>query len=71
MSLSPGLFFPFISVGLKKIRNPERTVRIAVGYTGHTPPKSDDADANSKMHTNTLCFVYMHAGSVYLWVRVF
>ncbi len=34
-------------VGLKKIRNPERMVRIAVGYTGHTPPKSDDTDANS------------------------
>ncbi|XP_055077823.1 calmodulin-binding transcription activator 1-like [Periophthalmus magnuspinnatus] len=34
--------------GLKKIRNPERTVRIAVGYTGHTPPKSDDADANNE-----------------------
>lgn len=41
-------------VGLKKIRNPERMVRIAVGYTGHTPPKSDDTDANSKRHTNTL-----------------
>lgn len=41
-------------VGLKKIRNPERMVRIAVGYTGHTPPKSDDTDANSKSHTNTL-----------------
>ncbi|XP_054640023.1 calmodulin-binding transcription activator 1-like isoform X2 [Dunckerocampus dactyliophorus] len=34
--------------GLKKIRNPERMVRIAVGYTGHTPPKSDDTDANSE-----------------------
>ncbi|XP_029005942.1 calmodulin-binding transcription activator 1-like isoform X2 [Betta splendens] len=34
--------------GLKKIRNPERMVRIAVGYTGHTPPKSDDADANNE-----------------------
>ncbi|XP_068172245.1 calmodulin-binding transcription activator 1-like isoform X1 [Antennarius striatus] len=32
--------------GLKKIRNPERMVRIAVGYTGHAPPKSDDTDAN-------------------------
>lgn len=40
--------------GLKKIRNPERMVRIAVGYTGHTPPKSDDTDANSKRRTNTL-----------------
>lgn len=29
-------------------------VRIAVGYTGHAPPKSDDTDANSKRHTNTL-----------------
>lgn len=29
-------------------------VRIAVGYTGHTPPKSDDTDANSKRHTNAL-----------------
>lgn len=28
-------------------------VRIAVGYTGHAPPKSDDTDANSKRHTNT------------------
>lgn len=45
----------FVSfVGLKKIRNPERMVRIAVGYTGHTPPKSDDTDANSKRHRNTL-----------------
>ncbi|CAB1454670.1 unnamed protein product [Pleuronectes platessa] len=35
------------AVGLKKIRNPERMVRIAVGYTGHTPPKSDDTDANT------------------------
>ncbi|XP_017278300.1 calmodulin-binding transcription activator 1 isoform X2 [Kryptolebias marmoratus] len=34
--------------GLKKIRNPERMVRIAVGYTGHTPPKSDDTDANNE-----------------------
>ncbi|GLD64951.1 calmodulin-binding transcription activator 1-like isoform X1 [Lates japonicus] len=34
--------------GLKKIRNPERMVRIAVGYTGHTPPKSDDTDANTE-----------------------
>ncbi|XP_024125346.1 calmodulin-binding transcription activator 1 isoform X1 [Oryzias melastigma] len=34
--------------GLKKIRNPERTVRIAVGYTGHTPPKNDDTDANNE-----------------------
>ncbi|KAJ0068981.1 hypothetical protein NL108_015757 [Boleophthalmus pectinirostris] len=34
--------------GLKKIRNPERAVRIAVGYTGHTPPKSDDADPNNE-----------------------
>ncbi|XP_072238626.1 calmodulin-binding transcription activator 1-like [Leuresthes tenuis] len=34
--------------GLKKIRNPERMVRIAVGYTGHTPPKSDDNDANNE-----------------------
>ncbi|KAM7422218.1 hypothetical protein PAMA_010339 [Pampus argenteus] len=33
---------------LKKIRNPERMVRIAVGYTGHTPPKSDDTDANNE-----------------------
>lgn len=41
-------------LGLKKIRNPERMVRIAVGYTGHAPPKSDDTDANSKRHTNTL-----------------
>lgn len=40
--------------GLKKIRNPERMVRIAVGYTGHAPPKSDDTDANSKRCTNTL-----------------
>ncbi|XP_068598487.1 calmodulin-binding transcription activator 1-like [Brachionichthys hirsutus] len=32
--------------GLKKIRNPERMVRIAVGYTGHAPPKSDDTDTN-------------------------
>ncbi|XP_032369716.1 calmodulin-binding transcription activator 1 isoform X2 [Etheostoma spectabile] len=23
-------------------------VRIAVGYTGHTPPKSDDTDANNE-----------------------
>ncbi|XP_078105715.1 calmodulin-binding transcription activator 1-like [Sander vitreus] len=34
--------------GLKKIRNPERMVRIAVGYTGHTPPKNDDTDANNE-----------------------
>ncbi|KAM9860056.1 calmodulin-binding transcription activator 1-like [Aulostomus maculatus] len=34
--------------GLKKIRNPDRMVRIAVGYTGHTPPKSDDTDANNE-----------------------
>ncbi|KAM3622408.1 uncharacterized protein V6R79_024534 [Siganus canaliculatus] len=34
--------------GLKKIRNPERMVRIAVGYTGHAPPKSDDTDANNE-----------------------
>uniref|UniRef100_A0A087X517 Calmodulin-binding transcription activator 1 n=1 Tax=Poecilia formosa TaxID=48698 RepID=A0A087X517_POEFO len=34
--------------GLKKIRNPERMVRIAVGYTGHTPPKSDESDANNE-----------------------
>ncbi|KAM9409523.1 calmodulin-binding transcription activator 1-like [Pholidichthys leucotaenia] len=34
--------------GLKKIRNPERMVKIAVGYTGHTPPKSDDTDANNE-----------------------
>ncbi|XP_056885098.1 calmodulin-binding transcription activator 1-like isoform X5 [Takifugu flavidus] len=33
--------------GVKKIRNPERMVRIAVGYTGHAPPKSDDTDANN------------------------
>lgn len=55
MSLSLSLsrsFFPLF-VGLKKIRNPERMVRIAVGYTGHTPPKSDDTDANSKRHANT------------------
>lgn len=53
MSLSLSRSFsPF--VGLKKIRNPERMVRIAVGYTGHTPPKSDDTDANSKRHTNAL-----------------
>lgn len=43
-----------VFLGLKKIRNPERMVRIAVGYTGHAPPKSDDTDANSKRHTNTL-----------------
>ncbi|XP_016527981.1 uncharacterized protein LOC103139508 isoform X1 [Poecilia formosa] len=35
-------------IGLKKIRNPERMVRIAVGYTGHTPPKSDESDANNE-----------------------
>lgn len=46
--------------GLKKIRNPERMVRIAVGYTGHAPPKSDDTDANSKRHTNKLA-VHVHA----------
>ncbi|CAF91047.1 unnamed protein product [Tetraodon nigroviridis] len=40
--------------GVKKIRNPERMVRIAVGYTGHAPPKSDDTDTNSKRHTNAL-----------------
>ncbi|KAM6980784.1 calmodulin-binding transcription activator 1 [Aplochiton taeniatus] len=34
--------------GLKRIRNPERMIRIAVGYTGHTPPKSDETDANSE-----------------------
>ncbi|XP_071385002.1 calmodulin-binding transcription activator 1-like [Centroberyx affinis] len=34
--------------GLKRIRNPERMIRIAVGYTGHTPPKSDDTDANNE-----------------------
>ncbi len=53
MSLSLSRPLPLF-VGLKKIRNPERMVRIAVGYTGHTPPKSDDTDANSKRHTNTL-----------------
>lgn len=35
-------------------------VRIAVGYTGHAPPKSDDTDANSKRHTNKLA-VHVHA----------
>uniref|UniRef100_A0AAV2M4S2 Calmodulin-binding transcription activator 1 n=1 Tax=Knipowitschia caucasica TaxID=637954 RepID=A0AAV2M4S2_KNICA len=39
---------PEVHQRLKKIRNPERTVRIAVGYTGHTPPKSDDSDANNE-----------------------
>lgn len=43
-----------LPLGVKKIRNPERMVRIAVGYTGHAPPKSDDTDANSKGHTNAL-----------------
>ncbi|RXN23086.1 calmodulin-binding transcription activator 1-like isoform X1 [Labeo rohita] len=34
--------------GLKKIRNPDRMYRTAVGYTGHVPPKSvsDDTDNN-------------------------
>ncbi|CAL8403393.1 unnamed protein product [Arctogadus glacialis] len=32
--------------GLKRARNPERMIRVAVGYTGHAPPKSDDTDAN-------------------------
>lgn len=37
-------------VGLKKVRNPDRMYRTAVGYTGHVPPKSvsDDTDNNSK-----------------------
>ncbi|XP_045561782.1 calmodulin-binding transcription activator 1 [Salmo salar] len=34
--------------GLKRIRNPERMIRIAVGYTGHAPPKSDDTDTNGE-----------------------
>ncbi|TRY87630.1 hypothetical protein DNTS_009332 [Danionella cerebrum] len=35
--------------GLKKIRNPDRMYRTAVGYTGHVPPKSvsDDTDNNT------------------------
>lgn len=53
-------------LGVKKIRNPERMVRIAVGYTGHAPPKSDDTDANSKRHTNALhtfaCVCVMYTG---------
>lgn len=35
-------------------------VRIAVGYTGHAPPKSDDTDANSKRHTNSVKSVCVH-----------
>ncbi|XP_051967308.1 calmodulin-binding transcription activator 1-like [Xyrauchen texanus] len=36
--------------GLKKIRNPDRMYRTAVGYTGHVPPKSvsDDTDNNNE-----------------------
>ncbi|XP_063072692.1 calmodulin-binding transcription activator 1-like [Engraulis encrasicolus] len=36
--------------GLKRIRNPDRMYRTAVGYTGHAPPKavSDDTDSNSE-----------------------
>lgn len=65
------LAFLSLSVGLKKIRNPERMVRIAVGYTGHTPPKSDDTDANSKRQKHSshrLCArVRAH---ICLWHRV-
>nr|XP_055039884.1 calmodulin-binding transcription activator 1 isoform X7 [Misgurnus anguillicaudatus] len=36
--------------GLKKVRNPDRMYRTAVGYTGHIPPKSvnDDTDNNNE-----------------------
>ncbi|KAL0978454.1 hypothetical protein UPYG_G00170610 [Umbra pygmaea] len=34
--------------GLKRLRNPERMIRVAVGYTGHAPPKSDDTDTNDE-----------------------
>ncbi|XP_035857752.1 calmodulin-binding transcription activator 1-like isoform X4 [Sander lucioperca] len=47
-SFSMEIYPTFTSKGLKKIRNPERMVRIAVGYTGHTPPKNDDTDANNE-----------------------
>lgn len=53
--LNISFFFILLAlVGVKKIRNPERMVRIAVGYTGHAPPKSDDTDGNSKRHSNDL-----------------
>ncbi|KAL6464978.1 hypothetical protein MHYP_G00272950 [Metynnis hypsauchen] len=36
--------------GLKRIRNPDRMYRTAVGYAGHAPPKgvSDDTDTNNE-----------------------
>ncbi|XP_030632892.1 calmodulin-binding transcription activator 1 [Chanos chanos] len=36
--------------GLKRMRNPDRMYRTAVGYTGHAPPKgvSDDTDTNNE-----------------------
>ncbi|ROI16340.1 Calmodulin-binding transcription activator 1 [Anabarilius grahami] len=39
--------------GLKKIRNPDRMYRTAVGYTGHVPPKSvsDDTDNNNDVYS--------------------
>ncbi|XP_076865703.1 uncharacterized protein LOC143517066 [Brachyhypopomus gauderio] len=36
--------------GLKRMRNPDRTYRAAVGYAGHAPPKGvgDDAGTNNE-----------------------
>lgn len=66
--LNISFFFILLAlVGVKKIRNPERMVRIAVGYTGHAPPKSDDTDGNSKRHSNDLhtclCMCWLTAGA--------
>ncbi|TNM88482.1 hypothetical protein fugu_004736 [Takifugu bimaculatus] len=47
MHITGNIVSPSFTGGVKKIRNPERMVRIAVGYTGHAPPKSDDTDANN------------------------
>ncbi|KAK1799767.1 hypothetical protein P4O66_006104, partial [Electrophorus voltai] len=43
-------FLAVLPVGLKRMRNPDRTYRAAVGYASHAPPKGvgDDAGADNE-----------------------